>query len=1069
MESEQKENSQPLLKQRYEPFSIEETKENVEIEQENKFDQFKDFVFGIKIQKSQRDVYLDGKVNPINKQNNFIKNSKYNAFTFLPLVLFEQFHQFINLFYLGLTITQCISFLKVGFLIDYLGPLALVVAISLLKELYDDIQRHMRDHQINNYEYGLITRNGIQKISSGKIKVGQIVEVKCNERIPADLLVLYADDEQGNVFIRTDQLDGETDWKLRKAVKATQNLIRNGADPSSLISQNSYATCQEPIANIYQFSGLFNYRYQKESLSLEHVMWANTVLATGRIYGLVILNGKETRMAMNSKTPKTKFGILDDEVNWLSFLLFVMMSIMAGIVTAFSGQPATASVVTVAYIRYLVLLSNIIPISMRVNLEFAKLVYSYKINIDPQIEGTITRNSNIPESLGRIQYLLSDKTGTLTQNDMIFKKLSLASAQFSEEDKDEMKKILIEQCKLNEYPLQDVVNFLNKNNSKLRLKRERDQVFRDLMFALCLCHNVTPIYDGENPKTFQASSPDEIALVKIAEEIGIELISRDQIQITIKDCIERKQKYEILNNFPFSSETKRMGIILYNREANRYIFYVKGADAVMKQLVQEHQRGFIDEECENLAREGFRTLVITQKLLTKSEYENWKCKFDQANEQIENRDTEIQKAISLLEKDMEFLGITGVEDKLQEEVCSTLENVRNAGINVWMLTGDKIETAICIAISSGIKSPTQQIFLIKETSDPEKFQQQINTFGIETNNNLLVIDGTSLNTALTYFEELFFTIATKSQSVVCCRCSPTQKAQVTECIKFYTKKVVACIGDGGNDVGMIQSADVGIGIEGKEGKQAALASDFSIVKFKYLNVLLLWHGRLSYKRSALLSQFVIHRGLIISVIQAVFMFVFYFLSISIFSGGLLLGYSTIYTMFPVFSIIFDEDVDIKIALQYPPLYRSLQKGRDLNAKTFMVWVWKSIFQGVIIMILALVMFKNIFLEIETVAFTALIFNQYALTLSELHSLHIVMIISNVASAVIYILSIMWFPNQLLVSAMTFQFFFYVIVIVLVSWSPCFIAQKILKKYDPSDYEKIMANVKRELINTKIFK
>ncbi|CAD8071221.1 unnamed protein product [Paramecium sonneborni] len=223
--------------------------------------------------------------------------------------LIKQFHkklkiQCIYIYPLSLTITQCISFLKVGFLIDYLGPLALVVAISLLKELYDDIQRHMRDHQINNYEYGLITRNGIEKISSGNIKVGQIVEVKCNERIPADLLVLYADDEQGNVFIRTDQLDGETDWKLRKAVKATQNLIKSGSDPSLLISSSSYVTCQEPIANIYQFSGLFNYKYQKESLSLEHVMWANTVLATGRIYGLVILNGKETRMEKEQQNTK---------------------------------------------------------------------------------------------------------------------------------------------------------------------------------------------------------------------------------------------------------------------------------------------------------------------------------------------------------------------------------------------------------------------------------------------------------------------------------------------------------------------------------------------------------------------------------------------------------------------------------------------------------------------------------------------------------------------------------------------------------------------------------------------
>ncbi|CAD8189343.1 unnamed protein product [Paramecium pentaurelia] len=230
-------------------------------------------------------------------------------------------------------------------------------------------------------------------------------------------------------------------------------------------------------------------------------------------------------------------------------------------------------------------------------------------------------------------------------------------------------------------------------------------------------------------------------------------------------------------------------------------------------------------------------------------------------------------------------------------------------------------------------------------------------------------------------------------------------------------KKSSCI-DGGNDVGMIQPADVGIGIEGKEGKQAALASNFSIIKFKYLNVLLLQRGRLSYKRSALLSQFVILRGLIISVIQAVFMFVFYFLSISIFSDC--------FQCFPQYLM---KMLKLNYSLIPSTLQIFKKKARDL--KTFLVLVWKSMFQGVIIIFLILAMFKKIFLEIETVAFTALKFNQYALTLSELYSLHFVMKKSNVTSAVIQILSNMWFENQLLVSVMTFYSFFNEIVVILV--------------------------------------
>lgn len=140
---------------------------------------------------------------------------------------------------------------------------------------------------------------------------------------------------------------------------------------------------------------------------------------------------------------------------------------------------------------------------------------------------------------------------------------------------------------------------------------------------------------------------------------------------------------------------------------------------------------------------------------------------------------------------------------------------------------------------------------------------------------------------------------------MCCRVSPTQKAVITEGVKAYTDKIVLGIGDGGNDVGMIQAADVGVGIVGKEGKQAALASDFSIMKFKYLSKLLLWHGRLSYKNTSLMSQFVIHRGLIISVIQTIFSLIFYSIAIPIYNGYLMLGYTTVYTMFPVFCIVFD--------------------------------------------------------------------------------------------------------------------------------------------------------------------
>ena len=288
--------------------------------------------------------------------------------------------------------------------------------------------------------------------------------------------------------------------------------------------------------------------------------------------------------------------------------------------------------------------------------------------------------------------------------------------------------------------------------------------------------------------------------------------------------------------------------------------------------------------------------------MTQEEYLEWRNSYDLACQSLKNRERKISKSIETLEVNMGLLGITGVEDMLQDDIRNTLESLREAGIQTWMLTGDKMETAVCIAISTGLKSIKHSIFQMKELIDPVEISNMLMEFSNKLN-YVLVIDGETLGIALQFCEKNFFDAACKAPSVICCRCAPTQKALVTEGVKKYTGKNTCAIGDGGNDVGMIQAADVGIGVEGKEGKQAALAADFSITQFSYLLRLLLWHGRLSYKRSAILSQFVIHRGFIISSIQFVFSCIFYYVSISIYGGYLLLGYTTIFTMFPVFSLV----------------------------------------------------------------------------------------------------------------------------------------------------------------------
>ena len=232
-----------------------------------------------------------------------------------------------------------------------------------------------------------------------------------------------------------------------------------------------------------------------------------------------------------------------------------------------------------------------------------------------------------------------------------------------------------------------------------------------------------------------------------------------------------------------------------------------------------------------------------------------------------------------------------------------------------------------------------------------------------------------------------------------------QKAAVVRLIERHTGKVAAAVGDGGNDVSMIQAASVGIGIVGKEGMQASLASDFSMTQFSHIGRLLLVHGRNSYKKSASLSQFVIHRGLIITTMQAVFSAVFYFSSVSLYPGALMVGYATLYTQLPVFSLVLDRDVPGKVAMTYPELYKELTKGRSLTYKTFFIWVLISIYQGGVIMFGALLLFEEDFLHIVAISFTSLILTELTMVALTIRTWHPIMLVAELASVGIYFLSL----------------------------------------------------------------
>jgi len=208
--------------------------------------------------------------------------------------------------------------------------------------------------------------------------------------------------------------------------------------------------------------------------------------------------------------------------------------------------------------------------------------------------------------------------------------------------------------------------------------------------------------------TYQASSPDEVAIVQWTESVGLTLIFRDRTLIKLQTPSGDHISFDVLDIFPFTSESKRMGIIVRDQSSGEVTFLQKGADVVMAKIVQRND--WLEEETGNMAREGLRTLVMAKKKMSEQSYQDFKERHHAASVQLEGRNEAMAAVVSeCLEKDLELLGLTGVEDKLQDEVKGTLELLRNAGIKIWMLTGDKIETATCIAISTKLVARNQYI------------------------------------------------------------------------------------------------------------------------------------------------------------------------------------------------------------------------------------------------------------------------------------------------------------------------------------------------------------------------
>uniref|UniRef100_A0ACD5UA67 Uncharacterized protein n=1 Tax=Avena sativa TaxID=4498 RepID=A0ACD5UA67_AVESA len=896
---------------------------------------------------SCRDFYRD----------NRISNTKYTFWNFIPKNLCEQFRRFMNQYFLLIACLQLWSTITPVSPATTWGPLAIIFIVSASKEAWDDYNRYLSDKKANERRIWVV-KDGIRRqVKAQEIHVGNIVWLHENDEIPCDLVLIGTSDPQGICYVETAALDGETDLKTRIIPSICANL-----SPEQLGKIKGVAECPNPDNDIRRFDA--NMRLfppiidnEKCPLTINNTLLQSCYLRyTEWACGVAIYTGNETKSGMSRGTAEPKLTAADSVIDKLTVAIFVFQIVVV-LVLGFAGNIWKDShgrkqwylmyppkgpwyEFLVIPLRFELLCSIMIPISIKVTLDLAKGVYAKFIDCDDQMFDWETStpahsaNTAISEDLGQVEYILSDKTGTLTENRMIFRRCCISDRLYGDNNGDALKDVRLLNAVSSNDP--DVVKFL---------------------MVMTLCNTVVPIKSDDGTISYKAQSQDEEALVNAASNLNMVLTSKDSRSAEIS-FNGSKFYYELLDVLEFTSDRKRMSVVVKEGGSGKFLLLSKGADeAIFPRSCPGQEIKTYLEAVEMYSHLGLRTLCLGWRDLEEGEYMEWSKKFQDASCSLDNRENKIAEVCHSLEQDIHILGITAIEDRLQDGVPETIKLLRNAGINVWMLTGDKQNTAIQIGLLCNLITPESngQLLSINGKTEDDILRSLDRALVImktapERKDLAFVLDGCALEIILKRSLESFTRLAMLSRTAICCRMTPLQKAQLVGVLKSSGSLTLA-IGDGGNDVRMIQEANIGVGISGREGLQAARAADYSIGKFKFLKRLILVHGRYSYNRTAFISQYSFYKSLLICFIQILFSFSSGLSGTSLFNSISLMAYNVFYTSLPVMTIIFDKDISETTVLQYPQILLYSQAGRLLNPSTFAGWFGRSLYHALAVFLI----------------------------------------------------------------------------------------------------------------------
>ncbi|XP_041653366.1 phospholipid-transporting ATPase IA isoform X2 [Cheilinus undulatus] len=905
--------------------------------------------------------------------SNRVSTAKYNVLTFLPRFLYSQFRRAANAFFLFIALLQQIPDVSPTGRWTTLVPLLFILVVAAVKEIIEDLKRHNADSVVNKKECQVLRNGAWEIVHWEKVAVGEVVRAANGDHLPADLVILSSSEPQGMCYIETSNLDGETNLKIRQGLQVSADL----KDIDSLMRLSGRMECESPNRHLYEFVG--NIRLDGHStipLGPDQILLRGAQLRnTQWVHGVVVYTGHDTKLMQNSTRPPLKLSNVERITNFQILVLFgcllaisLVCSIGQTIWKYQYGNDAWymdlnyggAANFGLNFLTFIILFNNLIPISLLVTLEVIKFIQAFFINWDtdmlyePTNTPAMARTSNLNEELGQVKYIFSDKTGTLTCNVMQFKKCTIAGVayghvaeaeegSFAEDDWHSTQSS--EEAGFNDPSLLE----------NLQSNHPTASVIQEFMTMMAICHTAVPERMDGNI-TYQAASPDEGALVRAARNLGFVFSGRTPDSVIV-EMLGTEEKYELLHVLEFTSARKRMSVIM-RTPSGKIRLYCKGADTVIYDRLADSSRykEITLKHLEQFATEGLRTLCFAVADVSESSYQQWQEIHHRACTSLQNRALKLEESYELIEKNLQLLGATAIEDKLQDKVPETIETLMKADIKIWILTGDKQETAINIGHSCKLLTKNMGMLVINEDTLDRTRETLSHHCGLlgdalyKENDFALIIDGKTLKYALTFgVRQYFLDLALSCKAVICCRVSPLQKSEVVEMVKKQVKVITLAIGDGANDVGMIQTAHVGVGISGNEGLQAANSSDYSIAQFKYLKNLLLVHGAWNYNRVAKCILYCFYKNIVLYIIEIWFAFVNGFSGQILFERWCIGLYNVIFTALPPLTLgIFERSCRKENMLKYPELYKTSQNAMGFNTKVFWAHCLNGLFHSVIL-------------------------------------------------------------------------------------------------------------------------